>query len=311
MRKKKLGSAAMASSVYHLAEHWSFQFTEPEPSQLEQATRGYEVCFVNHGPDLIALCNQPGTAEPAVVKKFNAQQKLVSTVTSDVLPLSGLAAATLVTKSENANLTYVFWRSGDNFKLNSSTLNAAGTKLSDVDPAHQLPGFQTNDKPVAVSFKNEIVLAYTDVTSNRLVIVRSTNGTKWDWFATHQRSHVAPALAVFQGDLYLCWADKATNRLKFGKLFRQDKSYDVSTFGPPLPLQGHSTLQDPALCASDTKLYLAYSAMPFKGQGNRVRVLESSNGWQWTSHRCIMTDNQALPSLVLHNKGLIVSTVEV
>jgi hypothetical protein len=51
--------------------------------------------------------------------------------------------------------------------------------------------------------------------------------------------------------------------------------------------------------------------MPYKGQGNRVRLLESENGWQWTPLRIVTTESQALPALAIHNGQLIVSTFDV
>jgi hypothetical protein len=169
--------------------------------------------------------------------------------------------------------------------------------------ATAIPDQSSNTAPALAFFNNKFVLAYVATNgSNDLIVTTTTNiqGTKITWGAGNptsktvpQSSRTAPALCVFNSELYLAYvANNSTNDLLI------TKSSDGISWSPPQQVTGQSSKFAPALAVfpPSNLLVLAYVA----NNSSNDLLVTAFDGTSWEHSQTVGgQSSKAAPALCI------------
>ncbi|HLP55463.1 MAG TPA: hypothetical protein VK151_10560 [Fluviicola sp.] len=160
-------------------------------------------------------------------------------------------------------------------------------------------GGTSSDTPVQAVFNNAIVLAWTESNTKKLKLISSSDqGQTWNPATivdTGKTSNVSPAICVFNGKLYMAYADTSNAIYVMS-------SQDGKTWSTPANTGGN-TKAGPTICSFQGKLYLAWN-----GQNtNNVKVKSSPDGTTWSDFTDTERNTPYAPSICAFNNNLFIT----
>ncbi len=286
-------TVAMATSMQQIVDWHPFRFRPTKASLLRPELSAYETCFVELKSGFVAFCWQPETRS-LIIKKFDRNLKSNDELTVDIhpKPKTGVAVARI------GDQIHAVWRGPKN-RVHCANF---ATKNLSVDKPKKLK-FETLQRPALVSFKNQLVMAYTDADRKLVHVAWSHDGKNWrnsDRFEiANTKTRHGPALLALRDKIILCWVNKSDNRIMLAHLNPAGRSFRV--YYRKLRLQTDGI---PALASGRGKLFLAYTTL--KGT---MRVLEGSDPyhwfWSWQTRSTDSSLNKSNPSMLVVDGELI------
>jgi hypothetical protein len=190
----------------------------------------------------------------------------------------------LVTYTISRPVIYLAWKgSSDDQRLFYSS---SPDGLSPATWAGQVEvSGHTSDSPALAAFNGNIYLAWKgEGADSRMFFSSSSNGNNWSGQAliggntSVGLTSNGPALAAFNGDLYLVWKGEGADTRMF-----YSKSSDGKNWTSQAQVGGN-TSDRPAVAAFNGNIYLAW-----KGEGTDSRMFfsSSSNGNNWSGQALI------------------------
>jgi hypothetical protein len=168
---------------------------------------------------------------------------------------------------------------------------------------------KTSDGPAAAAFNSQLYLAYKSADSNDLwynVFDGQSGWLEQDIRITrdgHTQTSAGPALAVFNGKLYMAYKSADSNDLWYSVFDGQSGWLEQDI---RITQDGHSqTSAGPALAAYNSKLYLAYKSAD--SDDLWYNVFDGQSGWLEQDIRITQdghTQTSAAPALAVFNGQL-------
>lgn len=202
------------------------------------------------------------------------------------------AAPSMVFFKGNYYLAFIA-RNGSNTILLYSSHNPkkGWTQITTLHEASRAAPALIAFNPTSDPSKEELFLAFiANDSTYRIVIAHSSNGSSWsDSPPLFEESEFAPALAVFQSQLYLAFVDKRAgdNSLEF---ISSMKGTDWPDKGTKI---GETSLNAPGLVASSDTLYLAFIA----DNDSRTLLIKSFSYGEWTEANSLQESSKTAPAL--------------
>src|SRR5215470_16683042 len=165
-------------------------------------------------------------------------------------------------------------------------------------PSSQV-GNESSKRAPAISFINSGPQGFTlgfvaNDASNQLLVSHSADGQTWspNTHVQNQASKAAPALAVFDGKLWIAFvANNASNQLLVSE------SAGGKNWSPSTQVQNQSSKAPPALGVFDSKLWIAFVA---NDASNQLLVTHSAGGKNWSPSTKVQSQSsKATPALLV------------
>jgi hypothetical protein len=200
-------------------------------------------------------------------------------------------------------MAYVANNGSNDLFVAAASPNSNGSNIV-WNPGSAIPGQSSKTAPALANFNNKFVLAYVaNNSSNDLLVTTSTNiqGAKVTWGPGNltsktapQSSRTAPALCVFNSELYLAYvANNGTNDLLI------TKSSDGVTWSSSQQVPGQSSKFAPALAVLPTSPNLLVLAYVANNNSNDLLVT-AFNGASWTPSQTVGgQSSKAAPALCI------------
>ena len=287
-RSGQRGIAACATSMKQLVKWHAFRFRPAKASLLRPEVAEFDTSFVQLKKGWLAFCWQPATRQ-LVVKRFDRDLNKTVEKTCKARPKTGLACA------KRGNEIHAVW-CGPQKAIRWAKTNK--TDL-DLDSAKTLTHYQTQHKPALVSFSNQLVMAYTHATRQRVNIVTSRDGKQWSnrFEISNAKTKHGPALLALRNKIVLCWVNRRDNRLVVAELFRFGRSFNVYS---RRTLWHYQAAGQPALAAGSGKIYLGY--LTLRGE---LRVLEKRDRWSWRTKSSDIRIIKSNPTLLVVDNEVV------
>jgi hypothetical protein len=163
----------------------------------------------------------------------------------------------------------------------------ASAKIAPLDAGS---GYSTKDKPSIALWNNKFWLAWTGNSNNSLYLIGSTDAVHWGsssgctYCGLNQTFHtmdtstlMAPALAVFNGRLYVAGVQPSTHQIYVGYLSCTSTGCNHTLSG--CTVLGNTTAASPSLASDGSYLYVTYAGRDASHHLNYRRF----NGSSWSS----------------------------
>jgi hypothetical protein len=154
--------------------------------------------------------------------------------------------------------------------------------LQPASAQNHLGGYQSSAGVSVASFQNSLFMAYIGTDSNHTInIGQSSDGLNWslqwqisDGGVGFQRSFDTPALAYFNGKLWLAWAGTVGS----GSNINLASSTDAHNFSDTI-IGSYTSAHGISLFANNGKLYLAWVPADLS---YTVKMISSTDGVNWS-----------------------------
>jgi hypothetical protein len=177
-----------------------------------------------------------------------------------------------------------------------------------INPQHVLQNMTTSSAALAVlpkylnnnpqtALHDELQLAFTMADTSICTLSQGTDGAFGSQSICHEYSNNSPALASFNGRLYMAFT--GTNK----SIYVLSSANETILFDRKIKLD-ETSVHSPALTVFQNKLYLA-----FTGENQSLYILSSTDGNKFSSHTKLDNTSKAAPSLTVFQNSLYMAFI--